>query len=307
MSQIDLTRSRAALVTTDPDDVGATTEVPPAPSSSAAVADAGPNTATLVDTLDTGASNETDIESPTGKPRVDGAVDYDPELGAVTLADIEKLATVATEVNKTSGGDASLNVLLAKLLIAFEAGDSESAKELLAQAKERAAADQAREKDKAAKVDELVALAKEDQSQPRCLAKPRLESKLEELGYTPEQAHKLASDMTAKNISPGAQALMATEAVEKAPLYKDKPADAAGATSEHAVFAPPSAAERASDAAAAEDDAKGKLALMMILLGVYANGLDPEAGADDSADGEPAGAGGTPVAAPTPAANSSAS
>ncbi len=264
MSQIETTRSQTTFVP-------ANANTPAAPDSSVqqgtAVVPVVTTVSQIVDTVEVGQGNQVAGVSGSSAPRVDGAVSYDPALGAVTQQDLNTITTAVAESQSSGDSDTgNMERLLAKLLIAFQSTDDENAKELIEQARARAKADQAREAEKTAKTAELIDTA---QGNP-CQARPRLEAKLEELGYTPDQAKQLAKNMTAKNISPGAQALMAMEAVKNAPAYKDSAVSKDAATTTNPVTSSDAAAD-AKASQYADQDAKEKMALLEILLGAYGN------------------------------------
>ena len=146
--------------------------------------------------------------SPLGQPRVTGGTSYDPTLGDTTLGDV-------STVNGIVGGSSSsdLDALLAKLLIAFNGTDKDSTDTLLQAADDRQKADQSQEANKAVQLAELMDAANSGD----CMARQRTEQKLEEMGYSPDQAQEIAKQMTGKNTSPGQQAILALAAVDNAP------------------------------------------------------------------------------------------
>jgi hypothetical protein len=238
-----------------------------------------------VDGVDTATPTGSGSTSPLGQPRVTAGTTYDPTLGATTLGDV---STIGRLVSSTPSDD--LDALLAKLLIAFHGTDKDATETLLQAANDRLKAEQEQEANKAVQLAELMDAA----NSGGCMARQRTEDKLIEMGYSPDQAHTIAKQMTGKHTSPGQQAILALSAVENAPGSKK----AGPVGTDPTLTEDPAAVQQKQQAQQA--DAEATLLLLALLLASRSRGMDAGLAATGTGTGTTGGTGtGTPPVAGT--------
>ncbi len=214
-------------------------------------------------------------------PPVGGSTNYDSDKGEGTMSDVGTIGDILK--NGKTDGD-SIETLFAKLLVAFGGIEAEKAADLVKMAKERAESDLEKQRAKQEAVAELVNLT---QGPLNCTERDRVQQKLEEMGYSPEEAARLAEDMTQFGTSDGQQAILIMEAVENAPLYNQKEEPELG----------PDGKPIEGEVGMSEEDKKFLQELLMLLLGAHGDSI--EGGQQATGDTQTSD-GGAPPAPGTP-------
>lgn len=267
-----------------------TTQLPPTPAVGGAaptstVTGPTPTTADVTDSVDAPPVRGTSSTA-LGLPRVTGGTAYDQTLGATTLQDVGTVSDILASTASTS----DMATLLAKLLIAFNSTDKDATQQLIEAAMDRQKAEQENEANKVVQLAELMDAA----SGPSCLARQRTEDKLLEMGYSPEQAHAIAKQMTDKHTTPGQQAILALAAVEAAP--GNQKAGAGGDAGNPMGLEDPTAAQR--KAAAQQADSEAAMLLLMLLLASRSHAVEGGLAATGQRPAQPVTTGAPPAGAP---------